>query len=149
MTTDLPDYTKQISVSVTTPGAMKILNPAGSEIDPREVSDDAARLLGIVNSITNPITSTESPATTIGTIADVTPNGSTVQVTVASTPCKAVCIRALAANSGKMRVGDSSTGAARGTELSAGDAIILSVSNVNLVYVYGTGTNKVSVTYVN
>jgi len=234
---DLPDYTKQVSVSVTTPGSVKIQEPGGTEIDPRQirallssdaisaygsqsqkllqkaatfellvalrlagvdidprsirtltsvdaitaygsqgapiqqnpgsleslvqlmfggalidprdVSDRAARLLGVVNSITNPITATENPATSVGTLADVTPGGSTVQLTAASTPCKAVLVRALAGNSDKVRVGDSNTGASRGAELSAGDATVLSVNNVNLVYAYATGTDKVSVTYVN
>jgi len=121
----------------------------GAEIDPRDVSDRAARLLGVVNSITNPITATENPATSVGTLADVTPGGSTVQLTAASTPCKAVLVRALAGNSGKARVGDSNTGASRGAELSAGDATVLSVNNVNLVYAYATGTDKVSAIYVN
>jgi hypothetical protein len=215
-TQDIEDYTFLVSVSVTTPGGVKILDPDGNEIDPRDIraltssdgitvygsqaqkllqkaltyellvqlqnagieidprdrtweiteelarswnlgdsdvpdlKDRAARLLGVVASITDPITSTEEPASSIGDLGDVTPNGSTVQITAASTACKAVYVRALGANTNKIRVGTSTAGAARGGELSAGDAVIISVDNVNKVYVYGAaGTDKVSCFYVN
>jgi len=214
-TQDIDDYTTLVSVSLTTPGAVKILDPSGNEIDPRQIralttSDAitpygsqtqkllqraatfellvALRLAGVeidprsIRTLTSADTITtygsqgapirqkassfeslvqllsggneidprdENPATSIGSVADVTPNGSTVQLTAASTPCKAVLVRALAANSAKARVGDSNTGASRGAELSAGDAVVISVNNVNLVYVYATGTDKVSAIYVN
>jgi hypothetical protein len=113
MTTDLPDYTKEITVSVTIPGAVA-----------------------------------EVPGTGVGTLPDITPGNATTRLTTDSIPCKAVLVRALTANSGKIRVGDSNTGAARGAEMGAGDTYVFSVENVNLLYVYGTGTDKVSVSYV-
>ena len=90
-----------------------------------------------------------NPASSIGTLADVTAAASATQLTSSNTPCKAVLVVSLAANTGKIRVGDSNVTASRGAELSAGDAVVLMVSNVNLVYVFGNASDKVSVTYVN
>ena len=95
------------------------------------------------------ITSDLAPCTAIGTIADVTAAAAATQITATSTACRSVCVRSLAANTGSIRVGDSNVGASRGEELSPGDAVVLAVSNVNLVYVRGNATDKVSVTYVN
>jgi hypothetical protein len=89
------------------------------------------------------------PATTISDLADVTAGNSATRLIVTSTPCKAVVIRALAANSSTVRVGSSTITSSRGAELSAGDAVVLAVDNVNLVYVIGNASDKVSVSYVN
>ena len=88
-------------------------------------------------------------ATAIGTIADVTAAASATRLIVASTPCKSVVVRSLNANTGKIRVGDTNVTVSRGAELSAGDTIVLSISDVNLVYVFGNASDKVSITYVN
>ena len=88
------------------------------------------------------------PASAIGTLADVTAAASATQLIVASTACKAVIVRSLAANTSTIRVGDSNVSASRGAELSKGDAIILAVDNVNKVYVYGNASDKVSIAYV-
>lgn len=87
------------------------------------------------------------PAAATGTLADVVGNGATQQLGAAA--CKAVVIRALAASTTTARIGDVNTGVARGAELSPGDAIVLAVANVNLVYFYGAATVTVSITYVN
>jgi hypothetical protein len=89
------------------------------------------------------------PASSIGTLADVTAAAAATQLVVASTPCKAVVVRSLAANTGNIRVGDSSVTASRGAELSAGDAVVIVIDNVNKVYIFGNGTDKVSIMYVN
>jgi len=89
------------------------------------------------------------PATSIGTLADVTAAASATQVTASSTPCKAVVVRALAANTGVIRVGNVDVTASRGKELSAGDDVVLAVNNVNLVYIFGNASDKVSISYVN
>jgi len=88
------------------------------------------------------------PATAIGTLEDLTGNSAAQQFIAASTPCVAVVIRALAGNTGQIRVGDANVSATRGAELSAGDAIVLAINNVNLGYFYGVSPNKVSITYV-
>jgi hypothetical protein len=95
------------------------------------------------------ITADIAPCTAIGTIADVTAAAAATQLTANSTACRSVVVRSLGANTGSIRVGDSNVGASRGEELSPGDAVVLAVNNVNLVYVRGNGTDKVSVTYVN
>ena len=106
----------------------------GTALTGRDISGDLALL---------------QPASAIGTLADVTAAAAATQLVVASTPCKGVAVESLAANTGTIRVGDSSVSASRGVEMSKGDAVVLDVTNVNLVYVYGNGTDKVSITYVN
>ena len=88
------------------------------------------------------------PPSSIGTLADVTAAASATQLTATSTTCQSVIVRSLAANTGKIRVGASNVSASRGAEISAGDAVILDIDNVNKVYVYGNASDKVSVTYV-
>ena len=90
-----------------------------------------------------------SPCTAIGTIADVTAAAAPTQLIAASTPCKAIIAGSLAANTGNIRIGDGNVSASRGKDLAAGDSIVLVVSNVNLVYVFGNASDKVSITYVN
>jgi hypothetical protein len=89
-----------------------------------------------------------SAATAIATLADVTAAAAATRLIVGSTPCTSVVVRSLAANTGKIRVGDANVTASRGAELSAGDSIVLQVNNVNLVYVFGNASDKVSITYV-
>lgn len=109
---------------------------SGAAIDPRA---------------TRPLTSADivsvAPATATGTIADVTGNSAAQQL--GNNACKAAVIRALAANTGNIRVGDSNVSASRGAELAPGDSIYLNISNTNLVYVYGVSPDKWSVTFVN
>jgi len=85
----------------------------------------------------------------VGTLADLTGNSGAQQLIAASTACKAVLIRALAANTGNARVGDSNVSASRGAEIAAGDSVVLSIDNVNKVYFYAVSPDKVSITYVN
>jgi len=88
---------------------------------------------------------------TIETIADITPNGSKVQVSVAS--IKATWIK-FVANGSTIRVGDTNVGAARGLNLPTG--VLVSFDRLDVhqgfydlsaLYLYGTGTDKVSITY--
>ena len=112
--------------------------------------DGSSRLKILLDAITaGTVLDNLNPASSIGTLADVTAAASATQLTSSSTACKAVLVVSLAANTGKIRVGDSNVSASRGAELSAGDAVVLMVSNVNLVYVFGNASDKVSVTYVN
>jgi hypothetical protein len=88
-------------------------------------------------------------ATAIGTLADVTAAASATRLTANSTPCKTVTVKALAGNTNKVRVGDSNVTASRGHELSKDQAVDIVVNNVNLIYVFGNASDKVSVIYVN
>lgn len=88
------------------------------------------------------------PPSSIGTLADLTGNSAAQQFVAGSTPCQAVCVRALVINAGQVRVGDGSVSASRGDELSGGDAIVLAIDNVNKGYFYGVSPDKVSITYV-
>lgn len=112
------------------------LRSAGSEIDPT-----AIRALTTADIVS------VAPATATGTIADVTGNSGAQQLGANS--CKAMIVRALAANAGVIRVGDANVSVSRGAELSAGDSIYLNISNTNLVYVYGVSPDKWSIIFVN
>lgn len=89
-----------------------------------------------------------APASALADIADVTAAASATQVTASNLPCRAVIVRALAANTSVVRVGGSTVTASRGAELSKGDAVVLDIDNVNKVYVFGNATDKVSIAYV-
>lgn len=90
----------------------------------------------------------ERPAGAISVLADVVAAAAATQLIAASTPCRAVVVRALRANTGNVRVGGAGVLVGSGAELSAGDSISLAINNVNLVYIFGNGTDSVSVTYV-
>ena len=71
----------------------------------------------------------------------VTTAGSSVKLITADTPCKVVVITALLANTGLISVGGSTTSptaTVRGDILAAGDSSVVSISNVNLVYINST-----------
>ena len=122
----------------TTLAAMKALLPTALDTGALKVREQ------------NPLSTIAiTPPTAIGTISDLTGNSAAQQIIAASTPCKAVVVRALAGNASVCRVGDGNVSASRGAELSGGDSLMLAVNNVNLVYFYGVSPDKVSVTYVN
>lgn len=87
------------------------------------------------------------------TIADVTaPNGSSVKL-VAATPAvpatQGVMIRALAANTSTVRIGDVNVSATRGLELSAGDSVCYPCRDPSKIYVWGLAASQVlSVSWV-
>jgi hypothetical protein len=94
------------------------------------------------------VTGGPATPTTIGTLADLTGNSAAQRLIVGSTPCKVLLVRALAANTGQVRVGDSNVSASRGAELSATDFVVVPIDDVNKAYFYGVSPDKVSVTYV-
>jgi hypothetical protein len=98
-------------------------------------------LAAILTALTTP--------TTVGTLADLTGNAGAQQLVAGATACKAVIVRALAANTTTVRVGDANVSASRGAEITAGDAVVIGIDNVNKVYFFAAATAKVSVTYVN
>lgn len=96
--------------------------------------------------MTSPIRTTISNVHPV-TIADVTaPNGSAAAL-VATTPANpafyGVTIKALAANTLKVRVGDSAITATRGIELSAGDSVTFPESDPSRLFVWGIGAAQV------
>ena len=89
----------------------------------------------------------------VGTIADITPNGSAVQLS--STPLRAIWI-SLTASGTSIRTGDSHVGANRGVALPSGQNVVpyprqdnpQQPYDLSTVYVYGgSGSDKVSITY--
>lgn len=97
----------------------------------------------------------------INTLADITPGGVATPLITVSAPsqlpitCRWVILSAPSANAGDLRYGDSSTGAARGSVLPKGTSIILPISTDQRgdtyalagIYVYGTGSDKVGISY--
>jgi len=81
-----------------------------------------------------------------GTLPDVTATGPATPLP--SLECHSAVIQAMHGNIGYVRVGDSNTGAARGYELFQGEPIAITVNNLNEVYIYGNGTDKVAVLYI-
>jgi hypothetical protein len=109
----------------------------------------AASLPVVIASDQGNVPVAEAPPTSIGVIADVTAAAGATQLIAASTPCKCVLVTSLAANTGLIRVGDANVTASKGGELTPGNSIPIEISNVNKVYVFGNGTDKVSIVYVN
>lgn len=88
---------------------------------------------------------------TLESIADITPNSAAVPL--AATGIKATWIK-FAANGSSIRVGDASIGASRGLNLQTGVVTTLErldihqgLYDLSKTYVYGTGADKVSITY--
>jgi len=81
-------------------------------------------------------------------LSDVTAAASATRLIEASTPCKTVTLRALAANTGTIRVGNADVTTSKGHELSKSDSVDIVIDNVNKVYIIGNTTDKVSVFYV-
>jgi hypothetical protein len=68
-----------------------------------------------------------------------------VALAASSTPVKnGVLIRALAANTGKLYVGDASVTTGNGHELAAGETTSIAISDVSAVYINGTSGDSVS-----
>lgn len=89
-----------------------------------------------------------SASSSISEFADINPNGSATRFTAISTPCLGMVVRALRANAAYMRVGDASVSATQGVELAPGESVPIGINDVSKVYVYGTGTDKASMSYV-
>ena len=88
----------------------------------------------------------------LGTIADITPNGAAVPLS-ATEGALATWIK-LTATGATIRVGNANVGAGRGVLLASGVPFELPRGDFDQqpypltgVYVYGTGTDKVSITY--
>lgn len=100
-------------------------------------ADPAAQILGGAVSL--------SQSSAIVTTADVSITGAAAAAVVkaANTARREILIGNLAANASVIRVGDSSTGASRGQEVSPGQTLTLSTEAA--VYVYSPTTQSVSV----
>ncbi len=86
-------------------------------------------------------------------IADVTPGGGAVALKSSRTPCNWLQIIAPTSNAAAIRLGDSTTSATSGLSIPAGGGEMFppigdtQYLDLALVYVYATGTDKVSVVY--
>lgn len=95
-----------------------------------------------------------SAQTLIGTIADITGNGSAHVITSTSTSARWVQVIALSTNSAVVRIGDSNTGASRGAPIAAGGGLFLPIPptppyayDLSKIYYYAANGDKLSVTY--
>lgn len=86
-------------------------------------------------------------------IPDVTPGGSAVALASSRTPCNWLQIIAPAGNANDIRIGDSTTSATSGLAIvKGGGQAFPPISDdqyldLALIYVYGSGTDKISVVY--
>lgn len=85
-----------------------------------------------------------------GSIGDgsknVTTAGSRVQLSLTSVPCKKVNVQAKVANTGSIYIGGSTIAVNRGIELLPLASILLTVSDLNLIYI-DSSVNGEGVTY--
>jgi hypothetical protein len=70
-----------------------------------------------------------------------------VRVQLGTNTCKAICVKALAANTGSIYVGGSTVSSANGFALAAGDSISLDISNTNVIYL-DSSVNGEGVTWI-
>lgn len=89
----------------------------------------------------------------LGTIADITPNSTATPLSSNTNPILATWIIAVA-NGTSIRIGDASVGAARGVVCPSGIPVTIPRGDfdqqgydLSKVYVYGTSSDKVSITY--
>ena len=105
---------------------------------------------GALSSTTDSI-SVPSPTTIGDGNKTVTTAGTAEKLITASTPCSFVVVTALLANTGQIAVGGSTckaTSTVRGDILAAGDSTVISIDNVNKVYINSTvNTEGVSFRY--
>ncbi len=91
-----------------------------------------------------------NPYSAINTLDDFTSGNPPMQLP--NNPCSEVILVALDSNTGTgaatLRIGDVNISASRGMPLDPGTPITLKVTNTNLIYVFGNGTDKVSVMFV-
>lgn len=92
------------------------------------------RLLDANNNIINP-SSSDSPTTLLNNLVTVTTAGTRVQISGTSSTCKGITVKALAANTGTMYVGNSTVSATNGYPLTAAQAISFDISNLSTVYI--------------
>ena len=81
-----------------------------------------------------------------GKVTNTSP-GTPKQITTNNTGVHSVVIRALASNSGKVYVGNSTVSSANGVQLAAGDSLTIVVGNLALIY-FDTDNNGEGLTYI-
>lgn len=77
----------------------------------------------------------------------VTTAGTRVQLTTTSTGIHTVSVRALTGNTGLIYIGNSAVASTTGVELSAGDAITITINDLSKVYI-DSAVNGEGVTYL-
>jgi hypothetical protein len=86
-------------------------------------------------------------------IGDITPGGTATQLKSTRTPANWLLVTAPAANSGSLRLGDSTTGAATGIEVIKGTTTLFpaisddAYMDLSMIYLYGTSSDKASIVY--
>lgn len=97
--------------------------------------------------LTTPLNVLETAPTTIYNGKTTVTTAGTRVVLAASTTVKSVTIKALAANTGTIYVGDSSVASTNGFQLAAGDTVSLDLNNLNTVNI-DSSVNGEGVTYI-
>lgn len=92
--------------------------------------------------------------TLIGTISDITGDGSAHRLSTTSIGARWVQIVALSGNGAVVRIGDSNVGSSRGTPIAAGGGFMLPTPNggfpsydLSTIYYYAANGDKLAVTY--
>lgn len=106
---------------------------------------DQVRLLDVNKNPVNPATA-DSPGTLLNGKITVTTAGTSVQLTT-STASKSVTIKALAANTGTIYVGNTTVASTNGYTLAASQAISFDIDNLSKVYL-DCSVNGEGVTYL-
>lgn len=101
-------------------------------------ADGVATMVDAANPL--PVTDAAVLAKIVGTPAAILSGKTTVttagtRVQLASNACKSIVIKALAANTGIIYIGNVTVAAANGYELAAGDSISCDCSNLDLIYI--------------
>lgn len=101
---------------------------------------------GTVTSITNTVTTSEAAPTTIFNGKTTVTTAGTRVTLAASTTVKSITVKALAANTGTIYVGNTTVAAANGFALASGDSVSFDLANLNTVNL-DSSVNGEGVTY--
>lgn len=149
---DYDTYSVPVGVGIPVPGGfskMRVENHSGGPVTftigvgNGPIDDGRFTSSGTVN-VSGDVNATEVIATTVPTTADKSVAATTkASVLAANASRKRVFVKALKANGGAVRVGDTNTGATRGVELQPGEGVDLPTTAE--IFVYNTHTAACSV----
>lgn len=127
-------------------GSVTVDAPVGTPVFVR-LSDGTSAIGTLPVSIAATVTTSEAAPTTIFNGKKTVTTAGTRVTLAASTTVKSVTIKALAANTGTIYVGDTSVASTNGFALSAGESISLDIANLNTVNL-DSSVNGEGVTYI-
>lgn len=133
------------SGTITTVSAVTAITnalPAGSNVIGHVITDT-----GSTTAVTGTVTTSEAVATTIFNGKTTVTTAGTRVTLAASQAIKSVTIKALAANTGTIFVGNTTVASTNGLALAAGEAISMDIANLNTVNI-DSSVNGEGVTYL-